>query len=236
MTIAINGILTKHRDPLLAMFGGGNTAYADIIAAVASAQRDPAVSSIELDVASPGGSIEGLFDCLTALETSTKPVTLARCSMACSAAYALAATARKIEATNVAASFGSVGVAMSLYVDPDVVNIASTNAPNKRPDVTTAEGKASIRSFLDDVHALFVESVARGRKTTAARVNADFGRGGIVLARAAKSKGMIDALPGTPMPMTSGATRATTTQNEADIVAAVLAGRQQSRANFGSRG
>jgi ClpP class serine protease len=230
MTIAIEGVLTKHRDPLLAMFGGGNTTYSDVIAAVASAQRDPAVSAIVLDVASPGGSIEGLFDCLSALETSAKPVTLARCSMACSAAYALAATARKIEAANVAASFGSIGVAMTLYVDPDVVHIASSDAPDKRPDVTTSEGKASIRRHLDDVHELFVDAVARGRRTTAARVNADFGRGGVVLARAAKSKGMIDAVPGTPTSTTSWSARAMATQSDADFADAVA---EKLRERFG---
>jgi ClpP class serine protease len=79
-----------------------------------------------------------------------------------------------------------------------VVNIASTEAPNKRPDLTTAEGKNVVRGELDALHDLFVDAIGRGRKNatgeafSAERINANFGRGGVLLAKEAKENGLID--------------------------------------------
>lgn len=191
--IAVHGVLTKEPDIWMLIFGEQNTAYSDIIAAISSAEANPAVRKIVLDIDSPGGHVDGLFDTLAALEQASKPIT-ARASEACSAAYAIAAMASKIEAKTAAASFGSVGVAHVVRVDESVVTVTSTEAPEKRPDVTTEEGKASVRKYLDAIHDLFVDAIARGRGTTAAKVNAEFGRGGVVLADEAKRRGMVDAV------------------------------------------
>jgi ClpP class serine protease len=90
--------------------------------------------------------------------------------------------------------FGSIGIAASFLVDESIVEIASTEAPKKRPDVSTAEGKAIVREELDAIHEVFVEAIARGRSTTTTNVNRNFGRGAIVLARDAKRAGMIDSI------------------------------------------
>jgi hypothetical protein len=68
----------------------------------------------------------------------------------------------------------------------------STDAPDKRVDASTEEGQAKIVAHLDDLHALFVRRVARGRGVSAETVTADFGRGGIVIAEKAMKVGMID--------------------------------------------
>jgi len=73
--------------------------------------------------------------------------------------------------------------------------VTSTEAPDKRPDPTTAEGQDVIRAYLDAVHALFAEAIARGRGTTVADVNENFGRGAVFVAADAKKRGMIDKSP-----------------------------------------
>jgi ClpP class serine protease len=146
-----------------------------------------------LHIDSPGGTVKGLFDTLAAIESHPKPISV-HASFACSAAYALAAAAGPIRASNEASEFGSIGVAVSILHFDDVIDITSTEAPNKRPDPTTDEGRAVIRKHLDAIHELFVGAIARGRGTNADRVNKEFGRGAVVLAREAKRRGMIDSI------------------------------------------
>jgi len=196
--ISIQGVLTKEPDFFARVFGGGNTTYTEIISALAEADSDPEVDNIVLSIDSPGGSIDGLFDTLAALQVATKPIFAVVSNIAASAAFALATQAKTIKATNRAVQFGSVGIVTVIHVFEDEKIITSKDAPAKAPDVTTAKGVAIVRKHLDDIHALFVEAIAKGRNTTVAKVNADFGQGGIVLADEALSKGMIDSVVGKP--------------------------------------
>jgi ClpP class serine protease len=199
-SISVNGVLTQEPDCFASMFGGGNTTYPSIIKALAQADADPSIAAIELRIHSPGGTVEGLFETLAAIEATKKPITV-KASLAASAAYAIAAVAGPIEAVGPASVFGSIGVATRIRVSKDVVDLASKDAPNKRPDVSTDEGKAAVQSELDALHELFADAIARGRahntgeKFDTARVNKDFGRGGTLLSDAAKSRGMIDSVP-----------------------------------------
>lgn len=196
--ILVEGVLTEEPDWLCWLLDIPNTAYSDIQEGLALAGADPLVSKVLFVVKSPGGYLDGLFETLAAIETFPKPMSVdATC--ACSAAFGIAAMAGKIRALSPAAEFGSVGVARQYFIDPEhIVDIASTPAPNKRPDLTTEEGKAIVRAELDAMHELFADAIARGRqaatgeKYTVDRVNAEFGRGGVVLADAARAAGMID--------------------------------------------
>lgn len=193
--IRIEGVLTKDPDIFAMWFGGGNTAYTDIAASLAVADSDPQVKRCVLNIDSPGGHVDGLFDALAALESFGKPLT-AKASEACSAAFAIACMAKTIEAANTAAMFGSIGVAMdfTFWSDMERISVTSTEAPDKRPDPRTPEGFKVVQKHLDDIHALYVDPIARGRKTTVKDVNANYGRGAVVLAAEAKERGMIDSV------------------------------------------
>jgi len=119
--------------------------------------------------------------------------------LAASAAYAIASQADEIIATSRAATFGSIGIVQTFYIWDDEVSVTSTEAPNKRPDPTTEQGKAAIREHLDALHDLFVDAISTGRtnagvNVSANDVNADFGRGGVYLAGEAVERRMIDRL------------------------------------------
>jgi len=191
--IGVEGLLTQRPDFYAWLFGYGNTTYSDIQQSLAIAQADPTIKRVVFRVNSPGGQVDGLFDTLAALDAFGKPTSVTT-SLAASAAYAIAALGGKIEATNAAVEVGSIGVATEFWVDDHVVQIASTNAPNKRPDVTTDAGKAVIRAELDALHDVFVDAIAKGRGTSVVNVNESFGRGGLVIAGHAKSLGMIDKI------------------------------------------
>jgi ClpP class serine protease len=198
--IRVCGVLSEEPDFWAWLLGVDQTCYSDIRDGFALAAANPAVTNVVMVVSSPGGYVDGLFETLAAIESFAKPIKVVA-SLACSAAYALAAMAGPIQAVGPASEFGSVGVCKTFFVDPEQVDITSTEAPNKRPNVTTEEGKAVVRAELDAFHEIFVDAIARGRtnatgqRFTVAQVNADFGRGGTVIADAAKAAGMIDRIP-----------------------------------------
>lgn len=190
--ISISGVLTKAPSFMAQLFGGGNVTYAEIISALAEADANKDIKQIVLAIDSPGGSIDGLFDALAAIEATKTPTRAVVSNMAASAAFAIAAQTDEIVATNRAASFGSIGIVATIFTSDDEVTITSTEAPKKRPDPTTEEGQAVIRETLDDVHEVFVDAIASGRGTTAEKVNANFGQGATLLADKALKQGMID--------------------------------------------
>ena len=198
--IAVTGVLTQSPNIMALFFGGGNTLYPEIQRAAAQADADEDIDEIEFFIDSPGGSVDGLFDTVAALQT-IKTKTVAKVgAKAASAGYILAAAANEITATNRASAVGSFGVAVDLMFRADVerVSITNTASPDKRPDLQTEEGQAVVREHLDALYDLFAESVASGRKTTVETINAKFGAGRMFLADEAQRRGMIDRVDGTP--------------------------------------
>ena len=192
--IAVTGVLTNKPNFMAMLFGGGNTTYTDIISAIGIAEQDPAVEKIVLAMDSPGGEISGLFELIETIEATTKPISTLVSNTAASAAYAIASATDSIVAKNNSARFGSVGIVVDMRLDASKISITSTNAPNKRPDPSTEEGREVIRAELDEVHDLFATSIAKGRKTSVEKVNAAFGQGGMFLADEALRRSMIDSV------------------------------------------
>ena len=131
---------------------------------------------------------------MDAMHNASKPSTATISGLAASAAFGLASQADSVVATNRGDMVGSVGVVSGYYVEDDFIEITSTEAPEKRPDVTTEEGVASVRKRLDSLHALFAQAIARGRGTDEATVNKDFGRGAVLVAADALKANMIDSI------------------------------------------
>jgi len=203
--IRVAGVLSETPDFWAWLMGEDQTCYQDIRDSFALAGADPNVQSVILDVHSPGGYCDGMFDTLSAIEAFGKPIAV-QASLACSAAYALAAMAGPITPLGPASEFGSIGVVQtySFWADQEIINVTSTPAPNKRPDPRTPDGKAVIVAELDACHELFADAIARGRTNatgmqfTVERVNSDFGRGATMLAAAAFEAGLIDKKPKKP--------------------------------------
>jgi len=191
-TITVRGVLTEDPDFWSWLFFG-NTTYTFIRAAVAEAAQRESIERVVFDVNSPGGNVIGWVPTLDAIHALDKPTEAVVSGMAASAAYGIVTQTGRVTATNRGAMFGSVGVVQTFFIDGDVVDITSTDAPDKRPDVTTEEGLEAVKRELDAWHAIFVEAVARGRNTTVEDVNSNYGRGGILLACVAEARGMIDS-------------------------------------------
>lgn len=193
--INIVGVLTESPDWLATLFGGGNTTYGDVSAAILSAEADQDVKSVDFFYRTPGGDalpVTALADQIAAMKKPNRAIV----SMAASAGYWLASQSNTVVADNRAAMVGSIGAVVSARKPSEsaFVEVTSTNAPNKRPDPETEEGRAAIRVMLDQIEDLFSTAVAVGRDTTVEKVNNDFGRGGMLLAQQALDAGMIDAI------------------------------------------
>ena len=193
--IKVQGVLTDSPDIFAMIFGGGNTTYAEFISAIAAAEADPSIKEIVYDFNSPGGQASALWGAaMDAVKAGQKPSTAMVSGIAASAAYGMAAQADKVIALNRFAQVGSVGVVATMRMDEGVISVTSTEAPAKRPDPRTPEGLGAIRAQVDALHGQFAEALARGRNTTTEDVNANFGRGAMVLAQDAVTRGMIDGI------------------------------------------
>ncbi len=158
------------------------------------------VGAILFMIDSPGGAVSGIqaFADVVAAGAKKKPTTAYVAGTAASAAYWIASAAGEvvIDRTGIVGSIGVVA-GVPVQVAPDGngklwLEIVSTNAPNKRPDPTSEEGLAEIVSTLDALEKLFIADVAKGRNTTAAKVKADFGAGGVKVGADAVTAGMAD--------------------------------------------
>ena len=192
--IRVQGVLTKHPDIFAYFFGGGNTTYTEIVAALAEAEVNDDVNTVVIEMDSGGGAVDGMFDTIAALQKFPKPLECHVSGMCASAAYGLASQCDKITAGTKADMIGSIGVVQTHYVSENIVDVTSTNAPKKRPDVSTPEGKAAVVEQLDALHDLFVEAIAGGRGKTEDQVNAEFGQGAVLVASDALKRGMIDGI------------------------------------------
>ena len=228
--IRIEGILTKKPDFFALFFGGGNTTYPSIRAALGIAEANPQIRDVVLCIDSPGGSVDGLFetlDAIAAFRTSSGKKIRVRAENAQSAAYGCAAEGGSIEATGRGATFGSIGTAASFFLYEREVTLTNTDSPDKRPDLTTAEGKAVVVKYLDQLNLEFVRCIARGRGVDAKTVTEDYGRGASMTAPEAKRLGLIDKIATTApraVPINKGKTMS---EEQTDNRAAIDAAKQQ---------
>lgn len=194
-TINVVGVMTTYPSWRAYYFGGGNTLYGDLDAAINAVEMDDNVKRVDFFIDSGGGEAQPAVDLGDKIALMKKP-TRAVVRTAASAAYWAASQADKVVATSRASRFGSIGAATTAYKPSEslTVDIASTQAPNKRPNPETPEGIAVIQAELDQFHELFATAVAVGRDKTVETVNNTFGRGGMMLARQALDVGMIDAI------------------------------------------
>lgn len=160
-----------------------------------SALNNPQVSAILLNIDSPGGDVTGVseFADMIASARGIKPVHAYVGGLGASAAYWLASAAEQITIDKTA-RVGSIGVVMAMP-NPDAstaeeIEIVSSQSPNKRPNVATEEGRATVQETVDALAEVFVDAVARNRDVKPSKVLSDFGRGGVLVGKAAVAAGM----------------------------------------------
>ncbi|MEQ6763266.1 S49 family peptidase [Pseudomonas aeruginosa] len=162
---------------------------------------DPAVRSIVLNIDSPGGVASGINELAELVYEGRKRkriVTYAGGYQA-SAAYWIGSAAEEI-VIDETAMVGSIGVIVEAVVQPDGPDkpkryqVVSRNAPNKRPDVTTEEGRKKIGETVDALAEVFENKVARNLGVAAERIPEMGDYGGLLVGAAAVQAGLAHRL------------------------------------------
>lgn len=178
----------------------GATSLRHFAMQLAQALEREDVRQILLEVDSPGGVVPGVDETaqLIAEANARKPVTAYVVGAAASAAYWLVSAAGEI-VTAATGELGSIGVvaAVAVQEEPDAngmrgIEIVSSNAPDKRPDPRTDDGRATILDRLDAIERIFIDRVAANRGVSREAVIRDFGGGGLLTGADAVAAGMAD--------------------------------------------
>lgn len=166
-----------------------------------TALENPDVKSIILNIDSPGGVAGGINELAEMIYAgrSKKRIVAYIGGTGASAAYwiASAATEIVIDETGVA---GSIGVVVEAVAESDGANgrkryqIVSRNAPNKRPDISTEEGRSEVAKTVDALEDVFLSKTARNLGVPVEQVPDMGDRGGLRVGAAAVQAGLAHRL------------------------------------------
>lgn len=179
-----------------------HTSYISIVEGVRIAEADESVEEIVYLVDSPGGFVSGFMPAALAMRNGTKPSKALIANMAASGGYMLASQADKIEARDFLTSVGSIGVANEFmdftrfFVEMgiDIYTFTNEESKDKRPDLSTKEGRQVIQDGIDEVYHEIEVLIAEGRGVTVEFLRENFGAGRVMLAKAGLSAKMVDEI------------------------------------------
>lgn len=212
--IKIEGPLSRSGpDAIDKYLGYGGTSYSDIISACNKYKESSSVKNIYLEFDTPGGECAGCMEAaqsIAELRAVKNVITINKDCMA-SAGYWLGSQGSKIYGTSPLVETGSIGVVWVLgdydrgFDDKEYgmarVRITSKNAKNKRPDITSEDGRKWMQDMIDGIEKYMIADIAKGRGITSEDVINNYGQGSMFLAKDlspdspdALKNGMIDGI------------------------------------------
>jgi capsid assembly protease len=166
---------------------------------------DDSVGAILLDIDSPGGEtfgVQELSDKIFAARGG-KPIVAHANPEAASAAYYIASAADELVVTP-SGWVGSVGVVAvhtdlsqlnsELGVNVTYIHAAPFKVEGNPNQPLSEESLAYYQGEVDAIYQQFVADVARNRKTSAAKVRENYGKGRMLRAEDARAAGMVDGI------------------------------------------
>lgn len=205
-TININGPLSQAGPDIFDLyFGYGGTSYAEWQDALDAANaRLSADGVITQRVNTPGGEVTGVEATANKVReiAGQRAVNTVPVGMMASAGIWTTAHSTKISAEEKSTLIGSVGVATQI-VDwseyysghgVQVHDLTNDASPDKRPDVSTDEGRQVIRERLNDLYDVFIGAVLEGRGSATSREKIESLKGTVVTSEKALEIGFIDEI------------------------------------------
>lgn len=193
--IPITGPLFRHANLMTSICGA--TSYELLAQDFHKALADPNIRAILFDIDSPGGEVNGCSELADIIYKARgeKPVIAYASGSCCSGAYWIASACNKIYAADTAI-LGSIGVVSVFEKDNDekIIEIVSSQSPNKRPNVETEEGKAKIQEHVDALADVFINKIALNRDISPKDVIQNFGSGDVFIGQKAVRIGLADGL------------------------------------------
>ncbi|MFP3018065.1 MAG: S49 family peptidase, partial [Candidatus Tisiphia sp.] len=170
--IPIHGILTKKPGAFDEMLG--MTSYEQIEARVKQELADSSIETILLDIDSPGGEVNGVFDLADFIYESRakKRIIAIANDDAYSAAYAIASSAEKVFVSRTS-GVGSIGVIASHidqsgFDEKQGIKYTTIFAGSRKNDLNphepiTSESLENLKSEVNRLYGMLVELIARNR-------------------------------------------------------------------------
>ena len=167
--------------------------------------NDPNISTIILDIDSPGGAVSGVQELSNQIFAARDKVHIVASanSLAASAAYWLGSQAHEFVVTpsGEVGSIGVIAVHESVFKakeaegrDITVIKAGKFKADTSPLEPLSEEAHSSIQERVDERYDTFISAVSRGRNVSIDTVTGQFGEGRVVGAKSALSKGMVDAI------------------------------------------
>ncbi|TBW37539.1 S49 family peptidase [Azotobacter chroococcum] len=178
----------------------GATSTQELATDLQAALDDPKVRAIVLNVDSPGGEATGINELADMIHAARarKPIKAYVGGTGASAAYWIASAADEVVVDDTAL-LGSIGVVVEVAIRKEAdgikrYTITSSNAPNKRPDLDTEQGRAEVAKSIDALAEVFVAKVARNLGVDPEGVPAMGDHGGLRVGAAAVDAGLAHRL------------------------------------------
>jgi signal peptide peptidase SppA len=199
--IPLYGVITPKADLMSEMSGG--TSVQRFKQSLEAALADDKVTSIMLDIDSPGGSTDLIPEMAAQIRQARKqkPIVAMANTAAASAAYWLGSQASEF-VVSPSGSVGSIGVFAAhtdvseaeakIGLKTTLISAGKFKTEMSPYQPLSDDARAEIQSKVDKFYSMFVQDVARGRATTADAVREGFGQGRMVTARDAVKAGMVD--------------------------------------------
>lgn len=200
--LPVRGVM-GYRMGTLEEFSGG-TSTERTIKSLHALNDDADVKAIILDLDTPGGTTDGIIEAADAVYNSRtwdKPVVAQVNPMAASAGYWLGSQAAELVVTP-SGDVGSIGV-LAIHEDitawlektgikETIIRSSEFKAELNPYEALTQEARAYMQERVNEFDEHFHSAVARGRDKSVGQVRESFGKGRMVGAKAAVSRGMAD--------------------------------------------
>lgn len=199
--IQVCGTLTNRASWLDA--ASGLTSYERVRQSLINAMEDPHVNSVVLEVDSPGGTANGVFDLVDLMYKlrDRKRMVAVVNDMAASAAYAIASAAHEVWATRTSLT-GSIGVIATHFdysqMTSDMgVKVTHVFAGARKADLSpyfplSEQAEGWLQNSVNLVYDLFTRAVARNRGISVASVRKQ--EAGIYTGEEGVAQGLVDRI------------------------------------------
>lgn len=178
----------------------GATSTQELATDLQAAIDNPQVKAIVLNIDSPGGHANGINELADMVYAARgrKPIKAYSGGTIASAAYWIGSAADELVLDDTAI-VGSIGTVLEVVTREAKEGekryiITSSNAPNKRPDLETEEGRAVISKTIDSLESVFIARVARNLGTEPEQVPAMGDHGGLKVGAEAVESGLAHRL------------------------------------------
>lgn len=201
--LPLHGMIVPRADLMSEVSGA--TSIESFQEAFREALADPSVSSILIDVDSPGGDAQMVPELASEIRAArgVKPVVAVANPMAASAAYWIASACEEIVCTP-SGDVGSIGVYTAhtdlsaaqekAGIKTTLVSAGEYKVERNPFEPLSADAQAAMQDRVDAIYDTFVQAVADGRGVDTETVQNDFGKGRMLLAPLAKKAGMVDSI------------------------------------------